>query len=81
MNAIIIAAGSGKRIGNHAKNIPKTMVKVNGKSIIEYQLSVLKKVGINEVHVITGLHSEQFSIKNVTYVKDENYSKHDILGV
>ena len=80
MNAVIIAAGLGKRIGNHVKNIPKTMVKVNGKSIIEYQLSALKKVGINEVHVITGLHSEQFSIKNVTYVKDENYSKHDILG-
>ena len=37
MNAIIIAAGSGKRIGNHVKNIPKTMVKVNGKSIIENQ--------------------------------------------
>ena len=43
MNAIIIAAGSGKRIGNHVKNIPKSMVKVNGKPIIEYQLSALKK--------------------------------------
>jgi len=80
MNAIIIAAGSGKRISNDTKNIPKSMVKVNGKPIIEYQLSVLKKAGINEVYVITGPYSEKFNIKNIKYVKDEQYQKHDILG-
>ena len=80
MNAIIIAAGSGKRISNDVKNTPKSMVKVNGKPIIEYQISVLKKAGINEIYVITGPHSEKFNIKNVKYVKDEEYTKHDILG-
>jgi len=80
MNAIIIAAGSGKRISDDVKNIPKSMVKVNGKPIIEHQLAVLKKAGINEVYVITGPHSEKFNIKNVKYIKDEKYEKHDILG-
>ena len=80
MNAIIIAAGSGRRISNDAKNIPKSMVKVNGKSIIEYQLSVLNKAGINEVYVITGPYSEKFNIKNIKYVKDQEFEKHDILG-
>jgi len=80
MNAIIIAAGSGKRISEDAKNTPKSMVKVNGKPIIEYQLSVLKKAGINEIHVVTGPHSEKFNIKNIKYVKDKEYEKHDILG-
>ena len=80
MNAIIIAAGSGRRISTEAKNIPKSMVKVNGKSIIEYQLSVLNKAGINQVYVITGPHSEKFNMKNVKYIKDEKYEKHDILG-
>ena len=80
MNAIIIAAGSGKRISNDTKNIPKSMVKVNGKPIIEYQLDVLKKAGIGEIYVITGPYSEKFNIKNVKYVKDKEYEKHDILG-
>ena len=80
MNAIIIAAGSGRRISTEARNTPKSMVKVNGKSIIEYQLSVLNKVGINEVYVITGPYSEKFTIKNVKYVKDLEFEKHDILG-
>ena len=56
------------------------MVKVNGRPIIEYQLSVLNKAGINEVYVITGPHSEKFNIKNVEYIKDKKYEKHDILG-
>ena len=80
MNAIIIAAGSGKRISDDVKNIPKSMVQINGKPIIEHQLSVLNKAGINQVYVITGPHSEKFNIKNVKYVKDEKYEEHDILG-
>jgi L-glutamine-phosphate cytidylyltransferase len=80
MNAIIIAAGSGKRISKDVKNIPKSMVKINGKPIIEYQFDILKKNGINDIYVITGPFSKEFNLKNVKYVKDVNYSKHDILG-
>ena len=42
MNAIIISAGSGKRISKDDKDIPKSMVKVNGQPILKYQLSILK---------------------------------------
>ncbi len=80
MNAIIIAAGSGKRISTEVKNIPKSMVKVNGKSIIEYQLKVLKQAGINRIYVITGPYDDKFNLDEVKYVKDQNYANHDILG-
>ncbi len=80
MNAIIIAAGSGKRISNDVKNVPKSMIKVNGKPIIEYQISVLKQLGIENIVVITGSHSKKFHLDKVQYVNDQNYSKHDILG-
>ena len=80
MNAIIIAAGSGKRISKDLKNTPKSMVKVNGKPIMEYQLSVLKQAGIDKIFVITGPYSEKFSFTNVEYIEDQNYESHDILG-
>ena len=80
MNAIIIAAGSGKRISKDVKDIPKSMVKVNGQQIIKYQLSALKQAGIDDIYVITGPYSEKFHLDNVKYVKDQNYAKHDILG-
>ncbi len=80
MNAIIIAAGSGKRINKEGEKTPKSLVKVNEKSIIEYQLSALNQFNIENVYVITGPFSEKFSLKNVEYVKDLNFSQHDILG-
>jgi len=80
MNAIIIAAGSGKRISRNIKEIPKSMVKVNEKPIIEYQILALKQAGINDICVITGPYSEKFHSLDVTYVKDQNYENHDILG-
>jgi len=80
MKAIIIAAGSGKRISNQVKNTPKSLVKINGTPIIEYQLSVLKKAGINDILIITGPNNEKFHLKDVEYLKDQNYENHDILG-
>jgi choline kinase len=82
MNAIIIAAGSGKRISNHMKNIPKSLIEINGKSIIHYQIDVIKKNGINNIIVITGKNNEKFSILNddIHYVNDAEHDKHDILG-
>ena len=80
MKAIIIAAGSGKRISKNVKNVPKSMVLVNGKPIIKYQISVLKQIGIDDIIVITGPHSEKFLLENIFYINDQKYSEHDILG-
>lgn len=80
MKAIIIAAGSGKRISENVKHTPKSLVKVNGKPILEYQLTTLNQVGINEIYVITGPNSEKFNYNKIKYIKDQNYLKHDILG-
>ena len=80
MNAIIIAAGSGKRISEDVKDLPKSLLTVNGKPIIAYQIQALKQVGIKNIVVITGIHDKKFGIENVHYIKDHYYNEHDILG-
>ena len=80
MKAIILAAGEGSRMGKLTQNIPKPLVMVNGKSIIERQLSILKQNKILDVIIITGSHNEKFTFKNVVYVNDLDHKKHDTLG-
>ena len=80
MDAIIIAAGSGKRISEDVKDLPKSLLTVNGKPIIAYQIQALKQVGIKNIVVITGIHDEKFGIENVHYIKDHYYNEHDIMG-
>ena len=80
MKAIILAAGDGSRMGELTQNIPKPLVILNGKSIIERQISVLEKIGVTKIYIITGPHNEKFNLKNVVYVNDLDHKKHDILG-
>ena len=80
MKAIIIAAGSGKRISENFANTPKSLIQVNGKSIISKQMSILNSNGVNEIIIITGPFKEKFSFSNVKFIHDETHLQHDILG-
>ena len=80
MKAIFIAAGEGSRMGDLTFDTPKPLIEVNGRSILERQTSLLKKFGINEILVITGPFPNKYNFKNVSYVNDQNFKKHDQLG-
>ena len=80
MKAIIIAAGSGTRLGKKQSEIPKSLLEVNGKTILSRQISVFKKMGIEEIIVITGPYNEKFPSIDVKYVNDAEHNEHDILG-
>ena len=80
MKAIIVAAGVGSRLGNLTKELPKPLIDVNGKSILERQILSFKKFGIDKIVIIRGPHREKFSFKNVTYVDDDDYENHNLLG-
>jgi len=80
MRVIILAAGRGSRMGKLTQNIPKPLVNVNGKSIIERQLSSLKQNSISDIIIVTGPYHEKFNFKNVVYVNDLEHKKHDTLG-
>ena len=55
MKAVIMAGGKGTRLSSITNNeIPKGMVKVNGISILERQINLLKRYNINDVILIVG---------------------------
>ena len=80
MKAIILAAGKGSRMGKLTQNIPKPLITVNGRTIIERQLSILKQNGILDVIIVTGPHNEKFNFEKIVYIDDKNFLKHDQLG-
>ena len=80
MRAIILAAGSGLRLGLHTKDIPKPLLDINGKSILERQISLLKGYGINEIFVVTGYQREKYVLKDVEYLFNPKYSETEQLA-
>ena len=73
MKVIILAAGRGTRLGHHTKEIPKGLVDVNGKSIIERQIELFKKNGITEIVIVRGYKKEKFCWDDVTFIDNEDF--------
>jgi len=78
MKAIILAAGKGERLGNITKSIPKPMIEINGKPILQHNIELCKKYGINDIYI--NLH--HLSSKIIDYIGDNiNYSyENELLG-
>ena len=80
MNAIILAAGSGIRLGEYTQDIPKTLVDINGKSILERQISLLRKHKVNEIFVVTGYKKEKHVMDDVEYFFNPKYAETEQLA-
>jgi len=59
MKAMILAAGRGERLRPLTDTLPKPLIKVAGKSLIEYHLTNLARAGINEIIINTAWLAEK----------------------
>jgi len=54
MKVIIMAGGKGTRIASIANDIPKPMIRISGKPILEHQIENLKACGLTDITLVTG---------------------------
>lgn len=85
MQAIIMAAGKGSRLGNLTAGKPKSFVEIKGKKLIEYNLKLLEKYGVDEIIIVTGYQCEAFEelmrdMKNIKFVYNPFYEMVNVLG-
>lgn len=73
MQALMLAAGMGKRLGKFTGNNTKCMVEVAGKKLIDRAIDSIKNANIEKFIIVTGYKSENL----VSYIK-ENYSNSGI---
>lgn len=83
MQAIILAAGMGRRLKDLTDDNTKCMVKVNGVTIIERMLGQLDKLNLSSIIIVVGYKSndlkdyiETLGIKtSIQYVNNDIYDK------
>ena len=59
MQAVILAAGEGKRVRPLTRSRPKALIPVANRPIIEYVIDALIKNGIRDIVVVVGYRKEQ----------------------
>ncbi len=59
MKIIILAGGKATRLPESARNIPKLLVKIAGKTILQHQVDLLKKHGLNNIRFSLGYEADK----------------------
>jgi len=54
MKVVILAGGKGTRMGDITTNMPKPMVLLNNKPILEHQIELIKRYGLFEIIILIG---------------------------
>lgn len=80
LTALILAAGYGSRIADVTTD-PKSLLKINNKTLMEWHLESLKKIGVKDIVVVTGYKREvledylgQFKNDfNITFAVNDDY--------
>ena len=92
MKAVIMAGGKGTRIASVARDIPKPMIPIEGKPVLEHELECLREQGLTDViltvshlgHVIMDYFGDGSGISPATGkpfgVKIEYYMEQEPLG-
>jgi histidinol-phosphate/aromatic aminotransferase/cobyric acid decarboxylase-like protein/choline kinase len=83
MQAIILAAGMGNRLGKYTKNNTKCMLPINGKTLAERALDALNDAGIRKCIIVVGYKKEnviaflgnRYKNVEIIYVSNDIYDK------
>ncbi|MDR0321276.1 MAG: aminotransferase class I/II-fold pyridoxal phosphate-dependent enzyme [Treponema sp.] len=83
MQAIILAAGMGNRLGKYTKDNTKCMLPINGKTLAEHALDALNDAGIRKCIIVVGYKKEnliaflgnRYKNVDIIYVSNDIYDK------
>ena len=85
MQAIIMAAGRGSRLGNLTDDRPKSFLEVNGESLIDHNIKMLQEFGIRDINIVTGYKNEMFEEhfkgrEHISLIYNPFYEMMNVLG-
>lgn len=58
MKVVILAGGKGTRMGSLSQNIPKPMINIANKPILQYQIEIAKRFNLTDIILLTGYKGE-----------------------
>lgn len=80
MKAIILAAGRGKRMGEHTINKPKCLISFSGKTLLEWQIKKLNNAGITKIAIVTGYCAEKLHNHKLNFFLNKDWNNTNMVS-
>lgn len=77
--AILLVAGEGTRLRPHTLDRPKCLVEIDGSSLLDRQIAILKSEGINTIILVGGYKAEMLKNKGSKLVVNPQYASTNML--
>lgn len=74
MKAVILAAGQGTRLKKYTENLPKGMLEFQGKTVIQQQIELYRRCGIEDITIVRGFAGEKIQYSGVNYYTNEDFA-------
>jgi len=78
--AVILAAGFDKRMMPLVQQLPKCMLQVRGKTIMERQIELLNTAGISDIVVVRGYMGDKIRYPNIRYYENASFANTNIVS-
>lgn len=63
----------------YTRDLPKGMLKFNGKSLIERNVTLFRESGVDEIIIVKGFKHEKINLPGVTYYMNDNFGSTNML--
>lgn len=78
--AVFLAAGCGSRMAPVTDTVPKPLVKINGRRIIDSLLDAVLAAGIEEIYIVRGYLADKFDVllkkyPRIRFIENPDYDK------
>ena len=69
----------GRRLAPYTDDRPKTLVEVNGRSILERQVDAYRAAGVDEIYIVRGYMKEKIVVAGARYFDNDDFRSNNIL--
>lgn len=73
-NAIVLAAGGSEGLGEAFAGVPRAMLDIKGKTLLERQVATLNALGIKDIAVVRGYAAEKVDLPNLRYYENPDHA-------
>lgn len=83
--ALILAAGRGKRLKKYGEEKPKSLYEFNGKSLLQRKIEIFNNLGVEEILIVVGYKAEMIekavkNYENVSLIYNPHYEDRQTMG-